>query len=49
LLGNLGDRGRAGYDNRGFIRSVMWVARAGTPWSGLPAEYGSGQQCTKGS
>ena len=40
LPGKAGDRGRAGYDNRGFIRAVMWIARTGAPWRALPVEYG---------
>ena len=41
LPGKVGDRGRAGYDNRGFIRAVMWIARTGAPWRALPKEYGN--------
>ncbi|MDZ5762019.1 IS5 family transposase domain protein [Candidatus Cyrtobacter comes] len=40
LPGKSGDRGRRGYDNRGFIRAVMCVARTGGPWRALPVEYG---------
>jgi transposase len=40
LPGKAGDPGRSGDDNRGFIRSVMWVARTGAPWRALPKEYG---------
>jgi transposase len=41
LPGKEGDRGRTGYDNRGFIRAVMWIARTGAPWRALPKEYGN--------
>ena len=41
LPGKVGNRGRAGYDKRGFIRAVMWVARTGAPWRALPKEYGN--------
>lgn len=40
LPGKVGDRGRTGEDNRGFIRAVMWIARTGAPWRALPSEYG---------
>lgn len=41
LPGKSGDRGRSGFDNRGFIRAVMLVAKTGAPWRALPQEYGN--------
>lgn len=41
LPGKVGDSGRSGCDNRGFIRAVMCVARTGAPWRALLKEYGN--------
>ena len=40
LPGKRGDRGRAGADNRLFVEAVLWIARTGSPWRDLPAEFG---------
>jgi transposase len=40
--GKDGDAGRSAADNRTFIEAVMWMARNGTRWRALPAEYGHG-------
>ena len=41
MQGKAGDRGRRGADNRLFVGAVVWVARPGSPWRDLPAEFGS--------
>ena len=40
LPGKEGDRGRTGADNRLFVEAVLWIARTGSPWRDLPAEFG---------
>ena len=40
LPGKTGDRGRSGADNRLFVEAVLWIARTGSPWRDLPAEFG---------
>ena len=40
LPGKAGDRGRTAEDNRLFIGAVMWIAKTGSPWRGLPDVYG---------
>jgi transposase len=41
LPGKVGDRGRSAADNRLFVEAVLWIARTGSPWRDLPAEFGS--------
>ena len=39
-LGKKSDPGRSGTDNRMFIEGILWIARTGSPWRDLPAEFG---------
>lgn len=40
LPGKDGDPGCHGRDNRLFLEAVFWIARTGSPWRNLPAEFG---------
>ncbi|WP_085954621.1 IS5 family transposase [Paraburkholderia hospita] len=40
LPGKEGDRGRTASSNRWFLEAVLWIARTGSPWRDLPAEFG---------
>jgi transposase len=40
LPGKKSDAGRTATDNRTFVEGVMWLARTGSPWRDLPAQYG---------
>ena len=41
MLGNEGQRGRKGKNNRQFINAVFWIMRNDEPWRNLPPEYGN--------
>ena len=41
LLGKVGDRGRSGSNNRGFVEAVLWIASTGAAWRDLPASFGN--------
>jgi transposase len=40
LPGKEGDPGCHGRDNPLFLEGVFWIARTGSPWRDLPAEFG---------
>ena len=40
LPGKQSDPGRTAADNRLFVEAVLWIARTGSPWRDLPAEFG---------
>jgi transposase len=40
-LGKPTDPGRSGKDNRLFMEAVLWIARTGSPWRDLPAQFGN--------
>lgn len=35
------DPGRSGPDNRLSMEAVLWIARTGSPWRDLPAQFGN--------
>ena len=38
--GNTGKRGRPLKDSRTMLNAMVWLARSGAPWRGLPERYG---------
>jgi len=47
LPGKVGDPGRSGADNRRFLEAVLWIARTGSPWRDLHAQFGKGNSVFK--
>lgn len=41
LPGREGAKGVAARDNRLFINAFFWILRIGSPWRGLPPDYGN--------
>ncbi len=39
--GKAGDPGQTGGNAREFVEAVLWIARTGSPWRDLPAEFGA--------
>lgn len=35
------DVGRTAADNRQFVEAALWIARTGSPWRDLPADFGA--------
>lgn len=40
LPGKASDPGCTAADNRKFVEAVLWIARTGSPWRDLPAQFG---------
>jgi transposase len=40
-LGKPTDPGRSGGNNRLFMEAVLWIARTGSPWRDLSAQFGN--------
>ncbi len=40
-LGKATDPGRTGGNARLFVEAVPWIARTGSPWRDLPADFGN--------
>src|SRR5215218_2814313 len=40
-LGQPGDPGRSGKDNRLFVEAGLWIVRTGSPWRDLPRSFGN--------
>lgn len=37
---NTGKRGRPSKSNRLMLNAMVWIARSGAPWRGLPERFG---------